>query len=211
MAYEYVPKAKLKPLKSLVNDFFRLGNGKDLLKKYKCYYRLVGSSKRNLVLYDESKNEGFDLDYQIIFYNYIESDSNKMISIKNEFRFELDKYLTKFDYKDGEDSTTAITYKKVMDSKIITGFDFVLMMPMNDYTFATFRYSDSKKTIMQLAKVRDSQQFNAKYKEIKGSYAKELRNMYREEKNKDCTKKSSFSLLVECVNRIFENAKGSRE
>lgn len=203
LAYEYVSKGELKEYKYLVNNFFRDENGKELLIEHKCYYRLVGSSKRNLVLRDGAKNDGFDLDYQIVFYEYKKMKSDEMIEIKREFKLALDKFLTNYGYKNGEDSTTAITYKKIDGDKINTGYDFVLLMPLKDNSFAVFKYNDQEKTTMHLAQVKDSKDFNKNYKKIKGEDSSKLRNDYKEAKNNNPQNKRSFSLLVECVNNII--------
>ncbi len=205
MSYEYVPKIELKEYKILVNNFFRTEKGEKLLSKYKCYYRLVGSSKRNLVLNDETKNDGFDLDYQLVFYKYKNMQSNEMIEIKREFRLALDDFLTKSGYSNGEDSTTAITYKKLNGDKVITGYDFVLLMPLEDNSFAVFKYANQEKRIMQLAQVKNSIDFNHKYKQIKGKEYTKLRNDYKKAKNNNPQNKRSFSLLVECVNNLVRS------
>lgn len=203
MGYEYVPKSELKEYKDLVNSFFKSNQGKKLLSKHKCYYRLVGSAKRNLVLRDDTKNNGFDLDYQIVFYEYKKMQSDEMIEIKREFRLALDEFLVDSGYENGDNSTTAITYKKLNDDKIKTGYDFVLLMPLEDNSFSVFKYTNEEKTIMQLAQVKNSKDFNKKYKEIKGKEFTKLRDEYKKAKNNNQQNKCSFSLLVECVNNLF--------
>lgn len=207
MAYEYVPKKELRPYKEIVNKFFKSEIGKILLSKYNCFYRLVGSSKRNMVLRDVSKNDGFDLDYQIVFRKYYKYKSEEMIAIKDEFRLAMDKYLTNIGYKYGENSTTAITYKMIDGDKIKTGYDFVLLMPLEDGSFATFKYEDEEKKNMHLAKVKDSKDFQSKFKKIRGKDFNLLRVKYKYKKNYNIEHKKSFALLVECVNNVYLSRK----
>lgn len=86
----YLTANELKPYKNIINSLMKTDEVKELFSKYNCFYRLVGSSKRNMVLVDENKK--FDLDYQIIFRRKIEDTRHESLKkIKDEFRNVFDK------------------------------------------------------------------------------------------------------------------------
>ena len=197
----YVNKKDLQPYKDLFNEAMMFVH--DKIDEYKYYYRLVGSAKRNLVI--EHHNKGFDLDYQIIFYESIQPKSSKeLIEIKNRFRNIFNDFLVNKGYNYADDSTSAITIKYPDDSKIINSYDVVLLSPEND-GFYVFKYQNEEKTIMNLVKVKNSLSFQNNYKKIKGSNMWSLlREKYKYKKNNNEKQKKSFSLLIESVNEILD-------
>ena len=198
----YVDKKKLQPYKDLFNEAMMFVH--DKIDEYKYYYRLVGSAKRNLVI--EHHNKGFDLDYQIIFYESIQPKSSKeLIEIKNRFRNIFNEFFVNKGYNYADDSTSAITIKYPDDSKIINSYDVVLLSPEND-GFHVFKYQNEEKTIMSLVKVKNSLSFQNNYKKIKGNDMWSLlREKYKYKKNNNTEQKKSFSLLIESVNETLES------
>ena len=177
---EYVSKKDLAPYKKLFNEAIKYVHTN--LPSLSFYYRLVGSAKRNLVL--NHHNKGFDLDYQIIFNQSIQSrKSDELIAIKNSFRKTLDDFFVNKGYDYAENSTSAITIKNKQESKIINSYDVVLISPEDDGLYI-FKYIDTEKTLMNLSKIHNSFRFQKQYNQIKGnSMWSSLRDIYKYKKN----------------------------
>ena len=197
----YLTANELKPYKDRINSLMKTDELKELFSKYNCFYRLVGSSKRNMVLIDE-KNKKFDLDYQIIFRKKIEdTSSNSLKKIKDEFRLMINKTLTKSNYKNGEDSTTAITYRNKESNQ---SYDFVLLVDY-DGVLKSIHYEDEEKTKLQLCEVKGSKEYASLIKKIKGKKMwDKLRGIYKKKKENNIELKKSFSLLIESVNETLQ-------
>lgn len=194
---DYVPKKELSPYKNQFNEAIKHIKSKI---NYSFQYRLVGSAKRNLVL--RHHNKGFDLDYQIIFNQSIKGQDYK--ALKMEFMEEFNSYFTKKGYKYAEDSTSAITIKRIEDSKIHDGYDITLISSESD-GLHILRYIDDKKTMMGLELIKQSLQFQKRYSEIKGPEQwSELREIYKWKKENNVDGKKSFSLLAEAVKELFD-------
>lgn len=184
---------------------------------YSFYYRLVGSSKRNLVLVNRNDNQGFDCDYQIIIskHPYMNSkscsDMYKKIKIE-DFKKCFDEITSDYGYDKVEDSTGALTIKNIdqENSKIVNSFDVVLLL--DDCT--NLIRTDKEKQPVEYSKknVSNSHDFNTKFKEIKAlNLWSELREEYKILKTNnyllECNydKKKSYSLLIEATNNVIEN------
>lgn len=196
----YLTAKELKPYKDTINRLMKTDELKELFSKYNCFYRLVGSSKRNMVLVDE--NNKFDLDYQIIFRKKIEDTrSGCLIKIKNEFKQKIDIFLTSNGYENGDDSTTAITYKNKSNNQ---SYDIVLLVQSED-GLKSFHYEDEEKTKMQLCQVEGSKDYVTSIKKIKGKKMwNKLREIYKKNKENNKEQKKSFSLLIESVNETLQ-------
>ena len=197
----YLTAKELKPYKDKINILMKTDELKELFSKYNCFYRLVGSSKRNMVLIDE-KNKKFDLDYQIIFRRKIEDTrSGCLIKIKNEFIQKIDIFLTSNGYENGDNSTTAITYKNKSNNQ---SYDIVLLVQSED-GLESFHYEDKEKTKMQLCPVKGSKDYVTSIKKIKGKKMwDKLREIYKKKKENNKEQKKSFSLLIESVNETLQ-------
>lgn len=194
---EYVTKKELSPYKQQFNEVIEHIKG---IIDYKYHYRLVGSAKRNLVL--RHHNKGFDLDYQIIFNQSIKGQDYK--TIKQDFMDAFNTYFTKKGYKHAEDSTSAITIKKINENEIHDGYDITLLSPENDGLYI-IKYVDENKTKLDLVLIKKSKVYQSKYKDIKGSDQwNKLREIYKSKKENNNENKKSFSLLIESVKELFD-------
>lgn len=196
----YKSKKDCKEFKSLYYDAFRYVN--EVIDDYSFYFRLIGSAKRNLVI--EKPNKGFDFDYQIIFYqSIIGHKSHELIELKERFRDAFDDFFAAKGYKNGEDSKSAITIKKLENNYIHHSYDITLMSYNSNNVLCIMKYFDSEKTVMGFNEMKKSSMYNEKYKKIKGSKKwAELRDRYLEKQEKHNGEKKSFSLLMEAVNEI---------
>jgi len=119
----YVSKVDTKQYKIEFNRLFQEIKA-EFIDNFSLAYRLVGSSKRNLVI--RHHNKGFDLDYQIMIMKFKDGSNLKNpTNIKNAFfDFIQNKMKSKYNV---ENSTSAITLKRIVDSKIKVGFDIVIV------------------------------------------------------------------------------------
>lgn len=194
---EYVTKKELSPYKQQFNEAIEHIKG---IIDYKYQYRLVGSAKRNLVL--RHHNKGFDLDYQIIFNQSIKGQDYK--AIKQDFMDAFNSFFTKLGYKHAEDSTAAITLKKINENEIHDGYDITLLSPESD-GLHIIRYIDAEKTKIGLEFIKKSFFYQKKYSEIKGNEQwSKLRDIYKAKKENNSEGKKSFSLLSEAVKELFD-------
>jgi hypothetical protein len=196
----YKSKRECKEYKSLFYDAYRYVN--EVIDDYSFYFRLIGSAKRNLVI--EKPNKGFDFDYQIIFYQSIVGlKSDELKKLKKRFIDAFDDFFVSRGYKNGEDSTSAITIKKLENNQIHHSYDVTLMSYNSNNVLCIMKYFDNKKTIMGFNEMKKSPMYNEKYKKIKGSENwAELREKYLEKQENHNGEKKSFSLLMETVNEI---------
>ena len=196
----YLTANELKPYKNIINSLMKTDEVKELFSKYNCFYRLVGSSKRNMVLVDENKK--FDLDYQIIFRRKIEDTRHESLKkIKDEFRNVFDKKLINNGYENGDDSRTAITYKSKETNQ---SYDFVLLVDY-DGVLKSIHYEDEEKTKLQLCEVKGLKEYALSIKKIKGKKMwDKLRKIYKKKKEENKGQKKSFSLLIESVNETLQ-------
>ena len=195
---KYKTKKETKEYRKLFNDAYKHVNS--IIEEYNFYFRLIGSAKRNLVL--EKPNKGFDFDYQIIFYqSFVGEGSDKLIEVKNKFRNAFDTFFVDKGYEHGEDSTSAITIKKLEINQINHSYDITLMSPNSEGKLCIFKYLDNDKTKMGLNEMKKSAIFKEKYRKIKGAKKwDELRIEYKNKQEEWNGEKKSFSLLMEVVN-----------
>lgn len=194
---EYVPKSELKNFKKEFHEAIKYVR-KEL--SFKFSFQLVGSSKRNLVL--RHHNKGFDLDYQIIYDYKLENSDLK--SIKSSFMDCFNHFFGKLGYSNAEDSTSAITIKKVDENAIIQSYDIVLISRYDGVSHIV-KYADNEKTRLVLNELKHSKIYNEKYKTIKGyNMWNDLRERYKEKKENNKEIKKSYSLLAEVVKEMFD-------
>jgi len=196
----YKSKKECKEFKSLFYNAYKYVN--EVIDDYSFYFRLIGSAKRNLVI--EKPNKGFDFDYQIIFYQSIVGlKSHELMELKKRFRDAFDDFFLSKGYKNGEDSTSAITIKKLVNNVIHHSYDITLMSYNSNDVLCIMKYFDKHKTILGFNEMRNSPMYNERYKKIKGSKKwAELREKYLEKQEKHNGEKKSFSLLMEAVNEM---------
>jgi hypothetical protein len=196
----YKSKKECKEFKSLFYSAFKHVN--EVIDDYSFYFRLIGSAKRNLVI--EKHNKGFDFDYQIIFYQSIVClNSEELKKLKKRFRDAFDDFFACRGYKNGDDSTSAITIKKLEDNQIHHSYDVTLMSYNSNNVLCIMKYYDNHKTIMGFNEMKNSPMYNEKYKKIKGTTKwAELREKYLKKQKDHNGEKKSFSLLMEVVNEI---------
>ena len=123
MEVQFVTRSELAPYKELFMNVFHEVQ-KECRKQYGLTFNfnLVGSAKRNMVI--RHHNKGFDLDYQLFL------QKNKQDLSEKEIKTLLIKLFRKYfpqEFNRREDSTSAITIKKVFKDKIEIGYDIVIL------------------------------------------------------------------------------------
>ena len=174
------------------------------MKKYGITFfcRLVGSAKRNLVIYHPTK--GVDCDYQIVLLKY--DHEMPPSEIKRLFQKTFNKYRP-YECSPCEDSTSALTMKNIdkQNSRIIFSYDIVILR-INDGIPEIIRRPQNNIYVWnQLKSLSD---FHERYSLIVGQVMwEELKARYLKKKirqmNGDDSKKS-FQLLNEAVNETLQ-------
>ncbi len=200
---EYVKKKEVKPYRKEFSEKIELVREEVREEGITFTYVLVGSAKRNLVV--RHHNKGFDCDYRIEIKKNKEDIKAK--EMKEIFMRAFDKAFEDTEFKPCENSTSAITIKKVdkNDSKIIFGYDIVIVKVKDD-DFEILR--NLKDGTYKFEKLPESKNHMEKVKDIKGKDMwKDVRDIYLEkkEKNENAEEpKKSFQLFVETINEVLQ-------
>lgn len=204
--YKYVSKSELKKYLPICSD--SLNQLKNILKKENIVIKiiLVGSGARKIVTQNEK--EPFDADYNILIEKSPDELSPK--ELKNKIRIELDKILTKnSNFKNGEDSTSAITYKYFENEKLVFSFD-IAILKKNEKTNKRSRLIHKKETDeFVFEEVREDLDVSAKVKFIKDKNKWDLvKEKYLNKKNEYLSSQDeyhpSFIIYVVSVNEVYD-------
>lgn len=198
----YVSKVDTKQYKIEFNRLFQEIKA-EFIDNFSLAYRLVGSSKRNLVI--RHHNKGFDLDYQIMIMKFKDGSNLKNpTNIKNAFfDFIQNKMKSKYNV---ENSTSAITLKRIVDSKIKVGFDIVIVKENINSCEVLKRNNDNVTYSFQ--PLKEYADFKNNVKLIKNNYLwPELRKKYLDDKIKNIennSNKKSYLILIDSVKTVVD-------
>lgn len=170
-------------------------------------YTLIGSAKRNLVL--RHHNKGYDCDYKITIQKNINNVKEK--ELKQMFMDAFNKVIVPMGYNHCEDSTQAITMKKVVEkeSKIEKGYDVIITKDLDDGTHILRNDKNKRGNVYHYVQMKDTQNFYYNYAQIKGSKMwEDLREKYKKkrEDNENLPEekqKKGFQLLSDTVNELI--------
>lgn len=203
---EYVPKKEVKEHNKTFYDIICEVRPKMREEGITFEYRLVGSAKRNLVVWHH--NQGFDCDYQIIIRkNKKELNAE---SINDKFIEKFDESVVDRGFKNCEDSHRAITIKKIdhENSKILKAYDVVILDERDDGFYIIDNDKDKKKGEKgkyKFEKLPDTRNHTENAKKIKGSemwsYLRE-RYLYKKENNTEDLE--SFQIFNSSVNETMD-------
>ena len=170
-------------------------------------YRIIGSTKRNMITKNEKSNTGFDFDFDIE--PNISDDEYSPKQVKEILRRAFEKIGKKHGYTKCEDSTRVITIKQYDNSLLRSGPKIY-----HSCDFAILRRRGKKKEYIRFDKARGvylwepqpkEYELDDKIKKLKDEHLwQEVRNEYLTLKdgNKDPEKKSRM-LFAEAVNNIY--------
>jgi Nucleotidyltransferase domain. len=217
---EYI--AKKDKIKQVARELFE----KRIIKKVREYLKndfgkrkwifevfLVGSAKRNLILVG---NEGFDLDYQLIF-NKMPADykeNAKKTKLKFKEYFDNAFKELKLDLTNCEDSTHVLTTKKLDEKRKVTySYDIAILRYNEKQNYCILKNEKrGKNDDYHYIELSNCEKFNERYKLISTSKKwKQLRKVYKsmkEEVQNLCKddRPHSFSLLGEAVNEVLQKS-----
>lgn len=170
-------------------------------------YTLIGSAKRNLVL--RHHNKGYDCDYKITIQKNINNVKEK--ELKQMFMDAFNKVIVPMGYNHCEDSTQAITMKKVVEkeSKIEKGYDVIITKDLDDGTHILRNDKNKRGNVYHYVQMKDTQNFYYNYAQIKGNKMwEDLREKYKKkrEDNENLPEekqKKGFQLLSDTVNELI--------
>lgn len=206
---EYLSKADVKPHRQ---EFQRIIEN---IRKYireqgvTFTYNLIGSAKRNLVLCHE--NKGYDCDYKITIQTNV--DDMKEEQLKKMFMDAFNKVVIAMGYSNCNDSTQAITIKKVIpnESRIEKGYDVIITKELEDGTHILRNDKQGNHNTYHFVQMRDTQNFHNNFAKIKGNDMwQELRKRYKKKREDNQNmpeeqQKKGFQLLSEAVNEVLKN------
>ena len=200
MEVQFVTRSELAPYKELFIDVFH--DIQRICRKehgLTFNFNLVGSAKRNMVV--RHHNKGFDLDYQLFLQKNSKNLSAKQI--KKILMKLFDEYFpTEFCYC--EDSTSAITVKKVLKDKIEIGYDIVVLKSTGNICEIIRRQGqdyfwnelpDTKNYISNLSKIK-----GLLWTRLKNVYGQKVVQKHYGQKYQD---KKSFQIINEAINEVL--------
>ena len=200
MEVQFVTRSELAPYKELFIDVFH--DIQRICRKehgLTFNFNLVGSAKRNMVV--RHHNKGFDLDYQLFLQKNSKNLSAKQI--KN-ILIKLFKNYFSMDFKRYEDSTSAITVKKMLKDKIEIGYDIVILKSTGNICEIIRRQGqeyfwnelpDTKNYIDNLNKIK-----GLLWVKLKKVYGQKIVQKHNGQKYQD---KKSFQILNEAINEVL--------
>ena len=161
-------------------------------------YRLVGSSKRGLVVNHPTK--GFDCDFQL----FLQKNKQKLSlkKIKHLIIDEFNSVIIRYGFDCFENKTHEIRTKIKEDSKIRFAFDIVVMKETNATPYVLTKTPSNEYVWNEL---QDYRTWSLDYKKIQGNKMwEDLRNRYYDKKIKKMNgthykDKKSFQILHEAV------------
>ena len=204
MTMEYVSKKEVKPWRAMFHKWMKNIRTKLKEKGIIFTYRLVGSTKRNLVI--RHHNKGFDCDYQIFIQRNKNSLSPK--EIKLLFKSVIDEVCVADGFEPCENSTSSLTIKMVdkAQSKVRVGYDVVILQETDEgLKILRCQNKGTKKESFVLELLPDMTNMSAKLAKIKGKkQCDKLRERYYNKKTNYNGEKKSFQLLNEAINEVLQ-------
>lgn len=216
--YKYVTKKEAKPYRMFCNDaldklFAKLrSSASDSSSSFKFEkYDLIGSAKFNLITCDKKTNI-FDLDYNFYITKLPEKWKNNFQGLKSFMKTHLDnifKKNQKYDVKDGQDSTSVLTYR-IFDketNKQIFNMDLAIFIEANQVSqngsdFLLLKHDkNSNQYVLNERKDKQRQQQMQNIIE-KSKMNDKLKKYYLELKNTE-NKKTSRELYEKALNEIY--------
>lgn len=216
--YKYVTKKEAKPYRMFCNEalnelFTKLrSSASDSSSSFKFEnYDLIGSAKFNLITCDKKTNI-FDLDYNFYITKLPEKWKNNLQGLKSFIKTHLDnifKKNQKYDVKDGQDSTSVLTYqifnkktKKQIFTMDLAIFIQADQVSQNDSGFLLLKHDkNSNQYILNERKDKQRQQQMQNIIE-KSKMNDKLKKYYLELKNTE-NQKSSRELYKKALNEIY--------
>lgn len=128
--YEYVARAEYQPVRERLEQIIHKVQTV-MREKYDTtfQYRLIGSGKKHLITRIKGGNAGFDFDYNLVLQAPESGYVYRADVVKQQFMTAFREALKGTEYRDPQDSTSAITIKVVdkRNSRIVHSCDFAII------------------------------------------------------------------------------------
>ena len=128
--YEYVARAEYQPVRERLEQIIHKVQ-MVMREKYDTtfQYRLIGSGKKHLITRIKGGNAGFDFDYNLVLQAPESGYVYRADVVKQQFMTAFREALKGTEYRDPQDSTSAITIKVVdkKNSRIVHSCDFAII------------------------------------------------------------------------------------
>lgn len=176
---------------------------------------LIGSGARNMVTCD-ADDAVFDLDYNLKLGKLNGKWANNLLGLKSFIKSTLDKLLQKaadYDFKDGSDSTSALTYEAFhkRSGKKAFGFDLAIFIIKDTKDSYLLLKHDKISNLYILNERKIIQNQKEKAALIKKMQLwSNLRERYLKYKNSS-VEESSWELYQKALNEVYVNAKNARK
>ncbi|MBQ9899676.1 MAG: hypothetical protein IJM36_00940 [Acholeplasmatales bacterium] len=197
--YVYLKGKITKQLREYVEDIIKAVQ-KEIKPIFTFDCKLIGSGSSSLITINP-KQPSYDLDYNII----LQKDKKGLLNNPRKIK---ELFFNKFkECGNGfidviENSKSVITCKTTKSFDLYFSFDIAIMYEENDGFLYKIIF-DKPKQAYYWNKVKNSNQFEQKFLILKRSgYFQEIKELYLNKKN-TINNKSSFSLLIEVVNELW--------
>lgn len=218
--FEYVPKKEISKKKKEVIELIKFAQDK-VRESFTFQFDFIGSSKRNMVIYDIKRNIGFDFDIDIEINNDKEKYTPEEIKQKLMDAFNkavAEKYYCGYynlNFSNCENNTRVFTIK-VKDhekSRIVYSCDFAIV---NNYGKGQEEYIRFNKSNNIYTWEKQSKGFYRLPEKIKfckdNGLWNEVRKIYLNKKNHNTNKdKKSRSIFAETINQVYNKIHSSNE
>ena len=194
-AYHEFCSARLNQLKQYFSNEFEI----------QTKFSLIGSGSKKLVT--QNNNLPFDLDYnfEILNRSIKELDMKKLkncvMDFLNSVVYEEYEY-----YKKCQDSTSAITIRKVVNGKLEFSFDVAILAKSSKGNYCRLIH-DKKLEKYDWNPIPDSKEVYERLNELKSNgYWEDIKELYLSKKNMYLRKnenRCSFEIFVETINELW--------
>lgn len=204
--YQYVPKAKLKPVKNRVIELIHNVQN-DVRDRFTFQYQFIGSEKRNMVTCDIKRNIGFDFDINLVVNDDDENYSPR--DIKRILMNSFNKYTMHYGYDCCEDSTRVFTIKMkdTRNSRILHSCDFAIVNFYDDDQQEYIRFNKDRNYYSWEPQKGGFYQIPEKIEFCKDNKLwQEVRDLYIQKKNSNTNFcKKSRSIFAETIHEVCQH------
>lgn len=206
--FVYVTKAEAKPVRDELYEIIH--EVQNIVRSYFTFqFKCVGSSKYNMITYDRNSKIGFDFDFDFEIND--DEEEYSPTEIRHIIKNALDRVAPKYSYKYCEDSTRALTIKKVntLTCRILHSCDFAIVHNCNDGRQQYIRFNKDRNNYTWEYQGKGFKGLENKIAWLKynGNWG-ELQDYYIDKKNFNSNPdKHSRSIFAESINEMYQKNK----
>ncbi len=206
--FVYVTKAEAMPVRDELYEIIH--EVQNIVRPYFTFqFKCVGSSKYNMITYDRNSNIGFDFDFDFEIND--DEEEYSPAEIRHIIKNALDRVAPKYGYKYCEDSTRALTIKKVntLTCRILHSCDFAIVHNCNDGRQQYIRFNKDRNNYTWEYQGKGFKDLENKIAWLKhnGRWG-ELQDYYIDKKKFNVNPdKHSRSIFAESINEMYQKKK----